>query len=41
MTLAVADAPQERSLGARYVAMIADGNGRWARSRGLDPNAGH
>lgn len=25
----------------RYVAMIADGNGRWAMSRGLSPNAGH
>jgi len=24
-----------------YVAMIADGNGRWARARGLAPNAGH
>ena len=24
-----------------YVAMIADGNGRWARARGLTPNAGH
>lgn len=25
----------------RYVAMIADGNGRWARTRGLPPTAGH
>lgn len=25
----------------RYVAMIADGNGRWATARGLSPNAGH
>jgi undecaprenyl diphosphate synthase len=25
----------------RYVAIIADGNGRWARARGLAPNAGH
>jgi undecaprenyl diphosphate synthase len=24
-----------------YVAMIADGNGRWARARSLAPNAGH
>jgi undecaprenyl diphosphate synthase len=24
-----------------YVAMIADGNGRWARARQMDPNAGH
>lgn len=28
-------------LGPRYVAIIADGNGRWARSRGLAPTAGH
>jgi undecaprenyl diphosphate synthase len=26
---------------ARYVAIIADGNGRWARERGLSVNAGH
>jgi len=26
---------------ARYVAIITDGNGRWARSRGLPVNAGH
>lgn len=26
---------------ARYVAMIADGNGRWALARDLSPNAGH
>jgi len=26
---------------ARYVAIIADGNGRWARERGLALNAGH
>jgi undecaprenyl diphosphate synthase len=26
---------------ARYVAIITDGNGRWARSRGLSINAGH
>ncbi|MBA3807876.1 MAG: di-trans,poly-cis-decaprenylcistransferase [Solirubrobacterales bacterium] len=26
---------------ARYVGMIADGNGRWARARGLDVNQGH
>jgi undecaprenyl diphosphate synthase len=25
----------------RYVAMIADGNRRWARARGLPPGAGH
>ncbi|MFI4990561.1 MAG: polyprenyl diphosphate synthase [Solirubrobacterales bacterium] len=24
-----------------HVAVIADGNGRWARARGLGPNAGH
>jgi undecaprenyl diphosphate synthase len=27
--------------GARYVAIITDGNGRWARSRGLPVNDGH
>src|SRR5580658_8605250 len=26
---------------ARYVAIITDGNGRWARSRGLAVNDGH
>jgi undecaprenyl diphosphate synthase len=28
-------------LTARYVAIIADGNGRWARSRGVPVNDGH
>jgi undecaprenyl diphosphate synthase len=27
--------------GARYVAIITDGNGRWARARGLTVNDGH
>jgi undecaprenyl diphosphate synthase len=26
---------------ARYVAIITDGNGRWAHGRGLPVNAGH
>ncbi len=26
---------------ARYVAIITDGNGRWARARGLPVNDGH
>jgi undecaprenyl diphosphate synthase len=26
---------------ARYVAIIMDGNGRWAVQRGLDVNEGH
>ncbi len=26
---------------ARHVAIIADGNGRWASARGMPPNAGH
>jgi len=34
----VADAS---SASARYVAIITDGNGRWAQSRGLDVAAGH
>ncbi len=25
----------------RHVAIIMDGNGRWAKSRGLPPKAGH
>jgi undecaprenyl diphosphate synthase len=29
------------SAAARYVAIITDGNGRWARARGLPVNAGH
>jgi len=32
--------PEQRS-GARYVAIITDGNGRWARARGVPVNAGH
>ena len=34
--MADAEAPS-----ARYVAIITDGNGRWARERGLPVNAGH
>jgi undecaprenyl diphosphate synthase len=30
-----------RPPGARYVAIITDGNGRWAQRRGLEVNAGH
>jgi undecaprenyl diphosphate synthase len=30
-----------RATPARYVAIITDGNGRWARARGLSPTAGH
>jgi len=29
------------ALAARYVAIITDGNGRWAEARGLPPIAGH
>ena len=29
------------SQAARYVAIITDGNGRWARARGLPVNEGH
>lgn len=31
----------QNSHSARYVAIITDGNGRWARSRGLPVNEGH
>jgi undecaprenyl diphosphate synthase len=37
---AAASAGEERAR-ARYVAIITDGNGRWARSRGLPAVAGH
>jgi undecaprenyl diphosphate synthase len=33
--------PARPPTGARYVAIITDGNGRWARARGLDVNQGH
>ncbi len=35
-----AGAPGESSV-ARYIAIITDGNGRWARARGLPVNEGH
>src|SRR3954447_17139271 len=31
----------ERAASARYVAIITDGNGRWAKARGLPVGAGH
>jgi undecaprenyl diphosphate synthase len=31
----------ESAAAARYVAIITDGNGRWARARGVPVNAGH
>ncbi|HEY2282482.1 MAG TPA: polyprenyl diphosphate synthase [Solirubrobacteraceae bacterium] len=40
----MADAPASETtggVGARYVAIITDGNGRWARARGLPVNDGH
>jgi undecaprenyl diphosphate synthase len=37
----VAAIPASELLRARYVAIITDGNGRWARARGLPVNAGH
>ncbi len=38
---AAASERAEQSAHARYVAIITDGNGRWARGRGLPVNAGH
>ncbi len=38
---AAASERAERSAQARYVAIITDGNGRWARARELPVNAGH
>jgi undecaprenyl diphosphate synthase len=38
------DAPEQRASdgpAARYVAIITDGNGRWARGRGVPVNQGH
>jgi undecaprenyl diphosphate synthase len=41
----MADPPASQTTGgesgARYVAIITDGNGRWARARGLPVNDGH
>ena len=34
-------APDLESAPARYLAIITDGNGRWARARGLSVNDGH
>jgi undecaprenyl diphosphate synthase len=36
-----APAERVRPASARYVAIITDGNGRWARARGLSVGAGH
>jgi undecaprenyl diphosphate synthase len=33
--------PAESLPSARYVAVITDGNGRWARARGVPVNDGH
>jgi undecaprenyl diphosphate synthase len=38
---AVASAAREERAHARYVAIITDGNGRWAKRRGLPVMAGH
>jgi undecaprenyl diphosphate synthase len=35
------DPDSDQSSRARYVAIITDGNGRWARARGLSVNEGH
>ncbi len=36
-----ASGPSSAAATARYVAIITDGNGRWARARGLSVNDGH
>ena len=41
MGLAAGRDRHERPPAARYVAIITDGNGRWARARGLPVNEGH
>jgi undecaprenyl diphosphate synthase len=41
MDLAAGRETRERPPAARYVAIITDGNGRWARARGLSVNEGH
>jgi len=38
---AVGDPGTSADQGARYVAIITDGNGRWANARGLPVNEGH
>jgi undecaprenyl diphosphate synthase len=35
------DPPPSQLAAARYVAIITDGNGRWARARGVSVNEGH
>jgi undecaprenyl diphosphate synthase len=37
----LARSPARAAPDARYVAIITDGNGRWARARGLSVNEGH
>jgi undecaprenyl diphosphate synthase len=41
MTGPAASNNDSRPLSARYLAIITDGNGRWARARGMSPNKGH
>jgi undecaprenyl diphosphate synthase len=38
---ASADPRAEEGAGPKYVAIITDGNGRWARARGVSVNEGH
>jgi undecaprenyl diphosphate synthase len=37
----VSNSSNGQEVSARYVAIITDGNGRWAHARGLPPTAGH
>lgn len=39
--MSTVDSENQHRSTPRHVALIADGNGRWAKARGLGPNAGH
>ena len=41
MTQQTPSSPKQQARTPRHVAIIMDGNGRWATMRGLDRSAGH